>query len=130
MFRVFRELTEAVLRLKASLDGLQAAQREAGPGEDRLKVLELSRVQFEADMQGLLSKAEGKLQAANNAESRTRTMKKAYENLVDPLDNDFEEEPEELPVGYAPAGEEEELQRVHVDVAPDYKALALMRKFG
>lgn len=130
MFRVFRDLVESLVSLNASLDALLAAQREAGPAEDRLLELELSRAQWEADLQGLLSKAEGKLQAANNAEARERTMRKSYEKFIDPLDPDFEAEPETVQRVHAAPGQEEGLQPVRVDVAPDYRALALARKFG
>lgn len=130
MFATIRALTEAVLRLKATLDAVVVAQRDAGPAEDRLMALELSRAQWEADLEGLLSKAEGRLKAANNAENRERTMRKSYEKLLDPLGADFEEEPAPVRPDYAPPSEEEGVQPVRVDVATDYKAIALNRKFG
>jgi len=130
MFRPFRALTEALHRLINCLNALAAIQREQGPAEDRLDDLERSRSQWEAEVEGMLMKAEGKLQAANNAENRTRTMKKSYESLLDPLDLDSEEEPEALPGGYAPPGQEEGLQPVRVDVAPTFRQIALSRKFG
>jgi len=130
MFKTFRALTEAILRLINCLNALAAIQREQGPAEDRLDDLERSRSQWEAEVEGMLMKAEGKLQASNNAENRTRTMKKSYESLLDPLDLDSEEEPEALPQRYAPIGEEEGLQPVRVDVAPTFRQIALSRKFG
>jgi len=130
MFKPFRSLTEALHRLINCLNALAAIQREQGPAEDRLDDLERTRAQWEAEVEGMLMKAEGKLQAANNAENRTRTMKKSYENLLDPLDLDSEEEPEVLPQRYAPIGEEEELQPVRLDVAPTFRQIALSRKFG
>ena len=125
----FRRLIAAVNALNASVGELTRASRESGPSEERLESLERDRLQFEAACEGLLMKAEGKLQAANNAEARTRTMKKTYEPFLDPLDSDSEEVEEALPLGYAPTGEEEGLRPVRMDVAPDYKTLALARKF-
>ncbi len=130
MFKLFRALIEAVMRLKVSVDALTAAQREAGPAEDRLEALELRQAMWEAEVEGLLMKAEGKLSASNNAENRTRTMKRTYEKFIDPLDPDFEEESTPVRADHAPPSQEEGVQRVRVDVAADYKTLALSRKFG
>lgn len=130
MFKTLRALTDALHRLISCLNALAATQREQGPAEDRLEDLERSRSQWEAEVEGMLLKAEGKLKAANNAENRERTMRKSYESFLDPLDEDREPEPEALPDGYAPVGQDQRLQPVRVDVAPTYKELALSRKFG
>jgi hypothetical protein len=97
---------------------------------ERLNELELSRTRFEADIEGLLLKAEGKLKAAANAEARERSLKASYEKLADPFDDDSDEVERELPEGYAPASQTEELQPMYVDMAPNHKAAAINRKFG
>jgi len=88
-FRRFLAVTEkiedALSSLNNTLDKLCQAQQEQGPATERLDALELSRSQWEAECEGLLQKAEGKLRAANNAEARERANKKSYAHLIDPL---------------------------------------------
>jgi len=107
-------------------------QREAGPGEARLEDLERSRAKWEAEMEALLIKADSTYKSAANAESRARTMVKAYEKELDPFPEDSEEELEQAAVlpEYARAGEAEGVQPLRVDVASDYKQNALRHKFG
>jgi len=134
MRKAFRRLLEAVERLSAALRELAASQRDLGPALDRLEALEVSHGQWEAQVEATLMKAEGKLQAANNAEARTRTMKKSYERFIDPLDPDSQEEVpqdrDQLPLGDAYPGLPEEVQPLHMGVASDDKAPALSAKFG
>lgn len=91
---------------------------------DRLDELEQSRSIFEAEMMALVMKAEGQYQAANNAESRTRTMKKSYEKLIDPFEIDSEEM-QEAPV--QPLGNDE--QPLPLELPPNNKAYALRAKW-
>jgi hypothetical protein len=56
--------------------------------------MELGNAKWEAEVEAVLLKAEGKLSAANNAEARARTMKKNYEKHFDPLDDDREAAPQ------------------------------------
>jgi len=130
MFSTFRALVGAVNSLNSHLEVLIERQGSVGVSQDRLTSLELGRAQFEADMEGILLKAEGQLKAARAAEARERSMRKSYEHLIDPFPGDSEEIEAPVREGYAPAEPEEGLQRVHVDVAPDYKTIALNRKFG
>jgi len=130
MFSTIRKLVEAVERLTKAVNRLWVVQDEALPSMKRLDALELSRAQFEADMNGLVMKAEGKLKAAANSEARERTMKKSYENELDPFDPEGEEVRGDLPAGYVEAGEAEGLPPVRVDVETDYKTLALRAKFS
>lgn len=125
MFRTFRALTESHEKLTASLQelvhgvGLLAvAQSESDPSEARLEALEHSQAMWQVEMEALVAKAEGTLQAALNAESRTRTMKKHYEKLADPFDIEGAEVPETVPAGDAPGSQEERLQAMRLDVAP------------
>ncbi len=107
------------------------AQRDIGPGLERLATLELARHQFEARIEGKLLQADGKLKAARNAEARERQIKRSYENhLLDPSDSDGERAEEALPPNHAQAGEEEGLRPLRLDVAPSNKAAAVRAKFG
>jgi len=134
MFKTFRDLSEAVRGLVVALDHLQRSQaedialrRESGDMEERLHALETSRAMWEAEVEGEWMKAESSRQAAANAESRTRTMKKSYEKYADPFDED---EPEEirpnrgiLPQPYVENGEEEGVPAVHMGLEDQKQAL-------
>lgn len=132
IFRDFRALVDAVQNLVAVLREHIEIHREAGPALKRLDSLELSRFQFEAEVQGILLKADGKLKAASNAEARERQLKKSYERDLDPFDPDGQEGSKEdsvLPVD-APAGEAEGVRPVRMGVAPNSKARAVKAKWG
>ena len=129
MFRTLRRGVGALEALNKTLGDLLVAQAESGPALERLELLELSRAQWEAEMEGLYLKAEGKAKAASAAEARERTMRKSYEHLIDPFADDSEEVPPALLERYDPPSEEGGLQPVHVGVAEDYKATALRAKF-
>ena len=132
IFRRFSRLVEAIEAVGISLERLAKAQEDVAPAIVRLDALELSRHQFEAMMEGLFLKAEGKLKAASNAEARERQLKKSYERNLDPLDPDGEEGPEPAAVLQlnAASSEEERLSAMRLDVAPNHKTRALMYKFG
>ena len=85
--RVFRPLVESVEQLTGTLVAVAEIQQERGPAIDRLDALELSRVRFEAECEGLLLKADGKLKAANNSEARERQLKRAQDKR-DPFGED------------------------------------------
>jgi len=132
VFRDFRSLLDALRALVSVLADLVEAQRELGPAVERLEALELSRHHFEAEISGMVLKAEGKLKAANNSEARERQLKKSYENRIDPLDPDSQEAEEVGETVYdldVARGEEERLQALRLDVAPNSKANALRRKW-
>ncbi len=141
MFRTFRRFVEAIEHIAGHLQALVVAQleivraqQELGPATDRLNRLELERHQFEAQIEGLLLRAEGKLKAANNAEARERQLKKSYERLVDPFPEDGQpESPEGVAVlsDDAQTGEAQRLHAMRLDVAPvNSKTLAQRAKFG
>jgi len=130
MFSTFRALVLELQRLNGHLGALRELHSARAPSEDRLTALEQGRSLFEADMLGLLAKADGKLKAANNAESRERTMRKHHEELAGPFDPEGDEERPTVPDGYAPGVEEEGVQPVYMDVAPTNKERALMAKFS
>lgn len=130
ILRDFRRLADAMERLAATQAHGVNVMEESRPALDRLDELERSRSRFEVEIEAVLMKAEGKYQAANNAEARTRTMKKTYEEFVD-LDPDREEEPTPVPAGDAPAEPTEGMHVLHVGMArEDKKAQALRFKFS
>lgn len=122
---------EALQGLTGAIRDLANAQREAGPSADRLDLLERHRVQFEADVEGLLLKAEGKLKAANNAEARERQMKASYEKNLDTFDPDGDKgaEATRLLPDDAPGGETLGVPPVRVAVAANGKEQALRAKW-
>jgi len=141
VFRAFRDLSASVISLTAhvqevrnALTALVSAQRELAPAKERMDNLELSRHQFEANCEGILLRAEGKLQAAKNAEQRERQLKKSYAHLVDEVD-EIGVEPEtagrhpDSGNDVAPS-EEERLSAMHLDVEISPKAFAQRAKFG
>jgi len=130
LIKDFRRAADALERMAAGMTAAQRERLDTAPVFERLQDLEQSRSMWEAEVEGILAKAEGKLKAAANSEARERTMRKSREADLDPFGDDSDGFPEVVPIGDAPASEEEGVQPVRVDVAQDYKALALSRKFG
>ncbi len=133
IFRDFRALVAAVQELVAVLRGLLEVQEAAGPALDRLAALEIDRHKFEAEIQGMLLKAEGKLKAASNSEARERQLKRSYENsIVGPLDEDGEQGSEAQAVHEddVAGGRAARLPPLRLDVAPNNKAVAIAAKWG
>ena len=127
----FRRATDALERIATALNGaLRSTQASTLPME-RLQELERSRALWEADVEGLLQKAEGKLRAAANAEARERTMKDFHEDDVDPFPPDSPEVQARLQDDDAEAVYPEEVLPLPVDVASESrKAFALRMKFS
>lgn len=134
MFKAFRAVSEAIRGVTVALDRLQRTQaeqlelqRDAGNMEERLGALESSRAIWEAEVQGEFLKAESSRQAAANAESRTRTMKRAYERNADPFDDDEQTQVPAnrgvLPEFHAENGPAEGMQPVRMDVEDPKQAL-------
>ncbi len=130
LFRDFRRAADALERLAAGMSAAQRERLDTAPVFERLHELEQSRSLWEAEVEGILAKAEGKLKAAANSEARERTMRKSREADIDPFNIDSEEVEGGLPAEDAWLSHPQEVQPVRVDVAPDYKTLALSRKFG
>jgi len=141
MFQPFRTLSAAILELRTTLKNesdrqvtclleLRRAITENGPATTRLEDIERRQAMWEVEMEALVATAKGKFEAANNAESRTRSMKKYYEKNVDPFGEESEEVPAALPTGDALGGETEGVPPLRVDVAANHKANALMYKFS
>lgn len=133
VLREIRDLPGVIRMLTGAIQDVAELQREAGPGEARLDDLERSRAKWEAEMEALLIKADSTYKSAANAESRARTMVKAYEKELDPFPEDREEEidPAQDPVwdGNASAGGVEGLQAVPIGLAPSGKEMALRAKW-
>ncbi len=129
-----QHLTGEVAFLTGELTRLCDVQKAQGPATERLEALELSRLKFEAMCEGLLQKAEGKLAGARNAEARERANKRSYEHLLDPFpENGVEPEAparDSHSGNDAAPGEAQEVQPVHLGVAPSNKTLAQRAKFG
>jgi len=132
IFQGFRRLVEAIQALASALESLARIQGELGPALDRLESLERTRHQFEAECEGMLLKADGKLKAAASAEARERQLKKANDRLADPFREDGEEGAEPTPVqpGYVTTSEAEGLPPVRMALAPNNKAHVVRAKFG
>jgi len=142
MFRHFRATREALEGIRAVLLQLVNSNVEAQVTaarfdalKERLEDLEISRAKWEAEIEAELLKAQGKYQAANNAEGRSRTTIRAYEKLLAEVGDAGEEQLEEdewpdlVPEGNAQGGQAEELHGLHVGVE-DAKAKRLRAKFS
>jgi len=137
VLRTFRGLLETLQELASACQAISlslAAGLDREGGDDamrqQLEGLLLTRATWEAEMQALMIKADSTLKSAANAESRTRTMVKHYEKLADPLNLEGEEIEEGVRPVYAERSEEERLQPMHLDVAPNHKQNALRLKFS
>lgn len=139
IFQGFRRFLEAITALTSALGALAEIQRELGPAQwfgktalDRLEVLERTRHQFEAECEGMLLKADGKLKAAASAEARERQLKKSTERLADPFPEEGEGGPDQAPVlpNHAAAGEAPGLPPLRLALATNSKAHAVRAKFG
>lgn len=132
IFLTFRQLLEALQSLSIAVERLAQIQGAAAPSIERLEALELSRHQFEAQMEGLYLKAEGKAKAAANAEARERQLKKSYEANIDSFDEVGDPGSGSSPIlpDHVEASEEERLSSMHLGLAPNNKTAALAHKFG
>ena len=130
VLRDFRRIADALERLAAGQSSTRnAVQRMEGVTE-RLDTLELERHQFEAEMEGLLLKSEGKLKAANNSEARERHQREKHERDLDPFSDDSEEIQRRIPDLDAESVEAEEVQTVPLGLETNTKAHALRAKFS
>ena len=132
VFLGFRRLLEAIQGLTNALKELSDVQRELGPALDRLEALERSRIHFEADVEGMLLKADGKLKAATSAEQRERQLKKANERLTEPFNPEDDGAPDSVTLRSedARAGDPEAMPAVRLALAPNNKAHAVRTKWG
>jgi len=137
MFHPFRaflgaiaRLTESIQRLIIPVLELQRAMAEQGPSEKRLADLEQRQAMWEVEMEALVAAAKGKYDAANNAEVRTRTMKRHYEKEADPLTEPSEQVDASVPGGDVEGSEEDGVPPLRMAMAPaNSKTKALRHKW-
>ena len=132
IFRHFRQFLAAIQGLSDALTDLAHVQQDLGPASDRLDALERSRHHFEAECEGMLLKADGKLKAAASAEQRERQLKKANDRLSVEFDPASEEgqEPAPVPSDDAQRGEGQGVPAVRLALATNNKAHAVRTKWG
>ena len=134
VFRGFRRLVESIQALTDAVLVLNETQRQLGPALERLNTLERTRFQFEAQCEGMLLKADGKLKAATSAEQRERQLKKANEKHRDPFGNEGEaegEDPADVAIApHAGASSPEGVPAVRLALASNNKAHAVKTKWG
>ena len=132
VFRPFRQLTEAIQAMTDALRALARQQQELGPARERLDALERSRHQFEAECEGMLLKADGKLKAASSAEQRERQLKKANQRVSLEFDPASEEgtEPATVFSNDAPGSEAPRVPPVRLALATNDKTHAVRAKWG
>jgi len=122
-----RDLVQVVARLAV-------VQQELGPAHERLDALELSRVRWEAECEGLLLKADGKHNAAKAAEARERQLSRSYAKSVadpfPPLGDESQAEGDSIHADNGRGGEAGEVSTVRAAVAPTPHALRLRAKWG
>jgi len=132
-FLGFRRHLEALQALTEALTALTEVQRQLGPALDRLEALERSRIHFEADVEGMLLKADGKLKAATSAEQRERQLKKSNDRHADTFGEDGEAQPDHgayVLTDHAERGETERVPPMHLALATNDKAHAMRSKWG
>jgi len=133
VFLAFRQLIEALQSVSKALDALVSSAHQGENASERLQSLELSRSVWEAEVEGVLAKAEGKLKASNNAEARTRTMEKSFEGFFEERDP---HRPEAEGTGNGVPGDDEayiEKEGMHVlsvGVARTPRQRLIRAKFG
>lgn len=121
----------AIAAVTSVIELLVELFKEQGPQDDRIKKLELSRAEWEAEVAGLIMKADSTLKSASNAESRSRTMLRHAEKHADPFAEESNEAQEGIPPQYAEVSESQGMQPMRVDVAPpNEKELRLRMKYG
>ena len=131
ILRDFRRIADSLERLAASVTAAASRQQSATALTERIEDLERERALWEADVEGLLAKAEGKLKAAANAEARERTMQRKSADGFDPFLAPGEEIEATVPESDAANGDPEKVLPLRLDVAPESpKAYATRMKFS
>jgi len=129
-----RPLLASIEGLSTALHDLAAVQVESGPARERLDALELSRVRWEAECEGLLLKADGKHNAAKAAEARERQLSKSYaKTIADPFPEDGNGQPSQGAVVLTDdvdPSEAESVSLMRARMASTPKSRALNAKWG
>jgi hypothetical protein len=140
MFSSLRELAATLHVVTALLEAIigELRQNRKNPERDvalaaRVEELERSRSLWEAEIEGVLRKAEGARQAARAAEERARTMERHAQAAQGDVEG-LEEIPEwyrQLLAGHAGSGTEEGVSSVRENLAPSSQVERARRmKFG
>ena len=129
LFRGFRRLLEAIKALTSSLNRIAQLHDDIGPALDRLEKLERSRIHFEAECEGMLLKADGKLRAAASSEARERQLSKRNPDPFGDPSEEVEAAAAVLP-NHVAGSEAEGLRPVRLALAPNNKTAAVRAKFG
>lgn len=131
ILRDFRRIADSLERLAASVTAAASRQQTSTALTERIEDLERERGLWEAEVEGLLAKAEGKLKAAANAEARERTMQKRLADEFDPFARPGEELEAPLPEGDVETRHAEEVRPVYETLAGETpKQYALRAKFS
>ena len=126
----FRRAADALERLAANLPAANRERNEVALLVEKIVDLERSRALWEADVEGMLAKAEGKLRAAANAEARERTMKEFHEEELDPFPQDSPEVEARIQDNDAEAGFAEQVLPLPMGLeAESKKAFRLRMKY-
>lgn len=142
MFRPLRSITEGLQGVRSAVllvaDGLKGLGSDEGlevAMATRVEALELSRAVWEAEMEGLLLKAENQYKASAAADARARTKARNDEDI-------FGQSPEERPASVEPppvarlpernveAGPENGMSALQLGVEEDDKGAAYFMKWG
>jgi len=136
MLRWFRDLLavmQAMVVAVVSVEKVVARGLEDLAADNRLlgrvEELELSRGIWEAGIEADVLKAQGKLQAANNAEARARTMGRHAERFLMDGDPEGQEGSEAVRAGDDAPGAAEGVYPLPVGLETDPKQIALRHKF-
>lgn len=130
VLRDFRRIADALERLASTAAAAIRNEHEHLELSARIDAVERDRHQFEAQMEGLLLKSEGKLKAAANAEARERHQAEKRRDEFDPFPDEGEEIERQLQDLDAEGSQEEEVQPMHLGLEKNSKAYALRAKFS
>ncbi len=130
VLRDFRRAVEALEGIAVSLGEAVELQGDNEPALDRLDELERTRGLWEAEVEGLLQKAEGKLKAAANSEARERHQRAKHGQGSDPFDDDRDEVEAAVPAGDVEGGQEEDVHPVYLGLEKNSKDYARRLKFS
>ena len=114
ILRDFRRIADALERLAASVTAAASRHQDGRALTERIEDLERERGLWEADVEGLLAKAEGKLKAAANSEARERKMQRKSADGFDPFLAPGEEIEATVSEGHVEVGDPEEVLPVHL----------------
>lgn len=133
ILRDFRRTADALERVASTITAATKRHYDSDAMMERLNELERDRTMWEADVEALLMKAEGKLKAAANSEARERHQRQKYEDLIGGFDPEgqgvVQEDGAAVQPGDVEGSETEGMHVMSVGMAPNKKAHALRAKW-